>query len=341
MKYYNIKVIALLIVLLAAAAGATALLVGRYVARGMLVAIIALVAAGLLLRLVRRPFDMLAAFVSAVKMNDTSARFDTDNHDDEIDRIAHGMNSITSLLSKNRQELETRKLYYDRILRVMTHEMRNSITPIQALSSAIVEQPAEYGREEIEGALALIKGQSDNISRFLDSYHALTHIPYPEKSVFDGTVFMSKLKKTISTIAAKYPGCDRCVSMTVATGVKVYADEGLITQALTNLVKNALDSVESVSRAGKDGYAPRVSVSLISREDNTMITIEDNGAGLADKIAKDPFQPFVTTKPGGSGIGMFISRQIIMMHGGKVRLFNNPGKGLAISILIPSIPTDK
>lgn len=293
----------------------------------------------MIIRLVRKPIGMLSAFVSAVSVNDTSTKFDTEYHDEEIDRIARGMNSLTSMFSKSRQELETRKLYYDRILKVMTHEMRNSITPIQSLSSAITDHPSEYDDAETKEAFSLIRSQSENIIRFLDSYHALTHIPQPEKSVIDGISFISRLKQTVTAIAARYPGGNDCVSFTIATGATLYGDEGLLTQALTNLIKNAIESTVSSAREKREksdtGYTPQVSVVLTSKDERTIITIEDNGNGLADKIARDPFQPFVSTKKSGSGIGMFISRQIIIMHGGKISLYNNPGKGVMIKILIP------
>ena len=107
----------------------------------------------------------------------------------------------------------------------------------------------------------------------------------------------------------------------------------MMNQAVTNLLKNA---VEATTIKNKDyGHKPEVKVTVTTSENESCIIIEDNGPGLSPELATNPFQPFFSTKPDGNGIGMFLSRQTVRLHGGEIRLHNNPGKGLHIRISLP------
>lgn len=288
--------------------------------------------------LLSRLIGVMASFVRGLEMNDMSMRFEADDSDSELSEMVRSMNRITSMYVINRRELETRKLYYDRILRVMTHEMRNSIAPIVALSSDIQANPDKYGENEMMEAVSIIKDQSEGIKKFLDSYYALTHLPTPERERIDAVKFFNRLSKTVSCIETSLFPETSVISYNIGNGSTLSVDEKLMAQVLTNLIKNSLEAVRAKSdRCHGDGkaYSPEVRVNVLLSGADTLVTVEDNGPGLSPVIAENPFCPFMSTKKEGSGIGMFLSRQIVRMHGGEIKILNRPDKGLAVHICIP------
>lgn len=338
MKYFRLKVAITTLLIALCSAAVTILFYNGQTALGLLISlalpVLYLINRGLLSRLI----GMMSSFVSGLEMNDTSMRFEADSHDSELSDMVRSMNRITAIYLTNRRELETRKLYYDRILRVMTHEMRNSIAPIVALSADIETNPDKYGKNETLEAIGIIRNQSEGVKKFLDSYHALTHLPSPEQEEIDAVKFFNKLSITVSQIENLiFPG-NGVLTYSIANGVTLFADDKLLTQALINHIKNSLEAVKEKSDRFFDSgisYHPEVRINAFMRGDDTLISIEDNGPGLLPEIANNPFSPFLSTKSNGSGIGMFLSRQIIRMHGGEIKIINRTDKGLAVRINIP------
>lgn len=293
----------------------------------------------------------MTSFVRGLEMNDTSMRFEADRHDPELYEMVQSMNRITAMYVTNKRELETRKLYYDRILRVMTHEMRNSISPIVSLSQDLYEHPANYDSTASSEAIGIIRLQSESIKKFLDSYHALTHLPAPEQENIDASEFISKIRKSMEYLEENILSSKDIISYNVASGAVLFIDKGLLTQVLTNLLKNALEAVAEKRSSliqeqnlennkpkieiNADRYKPQISVTVTDTSDSSFITIEDNGCGFPQSIAANPFQPFFSTKENGNGIGLFLSRQIIRLHGGDIKIHNKTGKGITIHISLP------
>ncbi len=293
----------------------------------------------------------MSSFVRGLEMNDTSMRFEADSHDPEIYEMVQSMNRITAMYVRNKRELETRKLYYDRILRVMTHEMRNSISPIVSLSQDMHDHPENYDSNSGTEAIGIIRLQSESIKKFLDSYHALTHLPPPEQENIDASEFISRIRKSMEFLEESILSTKGIISYNVASGTVLFIDKNLITQVLTNLIKNALEAVESkrnsliqvqnsektISNTEKNdfSYKPQICVTVTDSSDSSNIIIEDNGNGLPQSIADNPFQPFFSTKENGNGIGLFLSRQIIRLHGGDVKIRNKVGKGIIIHLSLP------
>ena len=273
----------------------------------------------------------MSAFVASLEMNDTAVRFKFDRSDPELHEMSESMNRIIALYTGSRKDLETRKLYYDRILRVMTHEMRNAITPIVALSSDLSSNPDNYSDSEKAEVISLINTQSNDIKKFLDSYHTLTHLPAPEKSIVESSSFVDRLRTSIIPSIAKEAGVEGdIISFTIAQESKIFIDENLFTRLLHNLIKNSFEAVKM-----KDD--PKITISFTNTSFGSAITITDNGTGIPKTIMDNQFQPFMTTKPGGSGIGMFLSRQIARLHGGEMKIKNTSEKGTTISITLPGI----
>lgn len=344
MRHFKLKIFLLLISLVVVTAGATVVFVYDRISLGILISLLIPIIIIIHHNLIGRLICIMSSFVRGLEMNDVSMRFEADSNDTELFEMAQSMNRISSLYVKNKRELETRKLYYDRILRVMTHEMRNAIAPIVSLSADMYDNPDSYGKPEISEAVEIIKSQSEGIKRFLDSYHELTHLPAPEQEHVNATVFFNKISKTIACIEySLFPNAG-VVDYNIGSDITLNIDENLISQVLTNLIKNSLEAVKEkyISICNNNDntctsvYSPVVNVFVIRNAESVLITIEDNGYGLPREIAENPFQPFVTTKSNGSGIGLFLSRQIIRLHSGDIRLHNNPGKGLSIHITLPA-----
>lgn len=288
---------------------------GRY-APAILSMIPAVISVVLLWRLVHRLIRSMSDFMSALDMNDTTIRF-AESQDPDINRMSQTMRRIMAIYSSSRLELETRKLYYDRILRIMTHEMRNAITPIVSLSADMKRNPDRYKGEDLNEALSLISDESQSIRRFLDSYYELTHLPKPEIEAIDVMDFFSGIRRSFA-IYLSDKGLDTdIIDYTIPVDMQLQADMDLLGRLVTNVLRNAIDAVASVP-------SPRIHVDVSVSEGRPYISVEDNGCGIPAEMMPNLFQPFFTTKPGGSGIGLCLSRQIARLHGGDFTITSTP-----------------
>lgn len=261
----------------------------------------------------------MSDFMDALDMNDTTIRF-AESHDPDINRMSQNMRRIMAIYSSDRLELETRKLYYDRILRIMTHEMRNAITPIVSLSTDMKRNPDRYKSEELNEAVSLISDESQSIRRFLDSYYELTHLPKPEIETIDVMDFFSGIRKSFA-LCLSDKGLDTdIIDYTIPVDMQLQADRDLLGRLVTNVLRNAIDAVASVP-------SPHIHLDVSVSEGHPYISVEDNGCGIPAEMMPNLFQPFFTTKPGGSGIGLCLSRQIARLHGGDFTITSTPFHG--------------
>lgn len=309
------------------AAGALVFRSGN-VAPGILICGAVLVSVYALWRLVCRLIGLMSSFASALEMGDTSVRICVGEDDARLREMSASANRIIERYRSNCLELETRKLYYDRILNVMTHEMRNAITPVIALSSDMAANPDRYSREEVKDAIEIIKTESEGIKRFLDAYYQLTHLPEPELAPLTAREFIHMVKARMSPELAGRGLSDTVIEYQVAGNLMLNIDSDLMRQAVGNLLRNSLDAVVQSNE-------PHVSVVVSATEGHPFIRIEDNGTGIADEARPYLFQPFYSTKPCGSGIGLFLSRQIARLHGGELRLVTGAGRGVCAILTLP------
>lgn len=273
----------------------------------------------LLWRLVRRVIRSMSDFMDALDMNDTTIRF-AESHDPDINRMSNTMRRIMAVYSSSRMELETRKLYYDRILRIMTHELRNAITPIVSLSADMKRNPDRYKGENLNEAVSLISDESQSIRRFLDSYYELTHLPKPNIETLDVMEFFTGIRKSFAIYLTDNGLDSAIINYTIPIDMQLRADRDLLGRLVTNVLRNAVQAVAGVSE-------PYIHVEVSVSDGQPFISIEDNGCGIPAEIMPNLFQPFFTTKPGGSGIGLCLSRQIARLHGGDFTISSTPGHG--------------
>lgn len=223
----------------------------------------------------------------------------------------YALNDINSELDD--KEIES----WIRLTRVLTHEIMNSITPITSLSETLLSLH-KNANKDIRNGLEVISSTGKGLIDFVESYRKFTHLPTPQPSLFYAAGLAERIKQLTQ--------CNNTLSGTpIIISIEphdliIHADEKLITQVMLNLVKNAMQSIGNAADGliQIKGYCnPDESVSL---------EIMDNGPGISPEMADHIFIPFFTTKEGGSGIGLSISRQIMRLHGGTLSLKSSPLK---------------
>ena len=192
-----------------------------------------------------------------------------------------------------------------KLIRVLTHEIMNTITPIVSLSEVMLTQ-AEGGRK---ADLEVINRTSKEFVRFVENYRKFTHVPTPVPQLFYIKPFLERMARLAEQ--RMKPGCTVGVDVS-PEDLLVYADEGLIGRVVSNLLKNAVEAV------GGDGS---VSVRAYTGDDDKVVVdVTDDGEPIPDDVAAHVFVPFFTTKKDGSGVGLSISRQIMRVSNGTIQL---------------------
>ncbi len=326
MNHFSHKIF-LLLFCIPASAGVAGWLFARGIwAPGMLCLIGTFISAIILLGLIGKLKNILSTFLLALEAADTTISFKIKG-DRELEKISETMDNIAGKYGSAIRDLKTKKLYYDRILRVMTHEIRNDLSPIISLSGEMAENPSNFSSEEMGEALGLIYSQSLDLKRFLDSYYELTHIPEPVIRKVNINSFMKELsaKHAVSDIARSLP--ENTLRFISPVEMEAYFDPALVSRALGNLIRNALEAVT-------DNGNPKVVVTASVSNDDLFFTIKDNGTGFSETADANLFLPFFSTKQGGSGIGLFLSRQIARLHKGDISIATLPGKGTTITMTL-------
>lgn len=202
-----------------------------------------------------------------------------------------------------------------KLIRVLTHEIMNTITPITSLSQSLLQQARGEQREGLE----VINKTGTELMAFVENYRRFTHVPQPQPRLFYAKPFLERM----ATLA----DADGKVGVSVEPAdLLVYADEGLMGRVVTNLLKNAKEAVACAQdEEGRgDGNPQRDSKVWIEAytgdDDSVVIDICDDAALIAPDVAQHVFVPFFTTKQGGSGIGLPLSRQIMRVSGGTLEL---------------------
>lgn len=218
------------------------------------------------------------------------------------------LNRIKWLVERRRQQNEEES--WTKLIRVLTHEIMNTVSPIASLSDALsryVDIPEERREADIKAGLETIASSSKDLIHFVESYRELAGVARPVKK---GLMVHSLVRKAIELTSEQ---CSKAGALCVYSGPEdllLYADESQISRILINIIKNAV-------QAG----ATRIEIAAeLDMSDNTLIHITNNGAPISQEAQEQIFIPFFTTKKDGSGIGLSLSRQIMRAHNGSLDL---------------------
>lgn len=266
----------------------------------------------ILVRNMEKTDRQLESFFSAVNSNDFNVHFPEKDGDKRLNGLFREMNRIMKHFEENQAELEERRLYCESIIRVLTHEIRNSITPIASLSADLINYSGEYGEKGIIDGLQTINRQACQLNTFLNAYHRLTHLPDPARETVKIRLLFDKLKQLLSS----EPG-SRNICYISPERMEMLLDRNLITLALINLIRNAL-------QATANHTAPQITVEAGRGVASSFIQVTDNGSGIPQNRLDDIFIPFYSTGKDGSGIGLPLSRRIMQLHGGELHANSDP-----------------
>ena len=222
------------------------------------------------------------------------------------------------------------------LVKVLTHEIMNSITPVTSLADTAVDlvndvlertpagSPTRAELEDLRDAVQTVARRSDGLMQFVNSYRQLTRLGPPEKK----RVHIGELFDSVSRLAAaEWPQAETVLTTSAEPPeLDVYADRDLLEPVLLNLLRNAWHASQHV-----DHPDIRLSGGL-TRRGNVVIEVADNGPGVPDDIASKIFVPFFTTKEGGSGVGLALARQVMTAHGGFIRLQESDGNGARFTL---------
>jgi two-component system nitrogen regulation sensor histidine kinase NtrY len=227
---------------------------------------------------------------------------------------------VISDLSQTLREEE--RLAWKRLIRVLGHELNNSLAPIHSMAGTLAslltrEPPPDDWKEDVQQGLEVIGNRSEALIRFMAAYARLARLPPPRRAPFE----LASLIRRTATLETRLP-----VYVEKGPEVTIEADADQIEQLLINLIRNAVDA--SLPTTGGVGVGWRLDGA------NVEVRVEDEGPGLSN--TENLFVPFYTTKPGGTGIGLALSRQIAEAHGGTLTLENRtPEPGCEALLRLP------
>ena len=234
--------------------------------------------------------------------------------------VLHGDHLRILALNDIHNELDEKEIdSWTKLTKVLTHEIMNSVTPITSLSKTLLQLAKDenkINRDELQGGLQTICATSQSLMAFVESYRQFTHIPSPIPELFYVKDFT---KRMISLARHQYPNSNiTFLTEITPDDLILYADENLISQVMTNLLKNAVQAIESENKDKKEKYI-RIHA-YCNEEEAVVIEITNNGPPIPPDIENHIFVPFFTTREKGSGVGLSISRQIMRLSGGSLTL---------------------
>ena len=282
----------------------------------LLVVAVALVAAALAtIHTRRKAIRKVGYMMDALEDGELNFRFKDSN------RFNRTLNRIRTIFEKQRQAHEQDS--WTKLIRVLTHEIMNTVSPIASLSDALSKSMDADGHSELDvkAGLDTISDSSKNLIKFVETYRQLSGVAKPIRKAIDLQELMDGVIGLNSEFTASCGAT--CVYRPEEPDLMIYADEGQISQILINLIKNAL-------QAG----AKHIDISArMGKEDEVIVQVTNDGEPIPVSAQEQIFIPFYTTKKEGSGIGLSISRQIMRNHNGSIELVHSNEKETAFKLV--------
>ncbi len=249
-----------------------------------------------------------------------------------------GTRYILASLQDMRGEMEEIELdAWQNLIRVLTHEIVNSITPIASLASTanklLINSRSKSGKnghemepvlDDVQTAVRTIESRSEGLLRFVNSYRTLTHVPIPKLRLFPISTLFARVEQLVMP-SVNENGISLATSVQPES-LELTADPDLLEQVLLNLLVNSIQAIDKKP----DGQI-RLSARL-EEKGRITISVEDNGPGIPKEIQEKIFIPFFTTRETGSGIGLSLSRQILHLHHALISVYSDPGEQTVFTI---------
>jgi two-component system, NtrC family, nitrogen regulation sensor histidine kinase NtrY len=265
-----------------------------------------------------------------LNLNDSQARWLLRRSSFRQNGVPHSL-IVLSDVSRALREEERRA--WQRLIRVLGHELSNSLAPIKSIAGSLNARVAatpmdSQVRSDLHRGLEIIEARSASLQRFLEAYRKLAQMPAPVLR-----------EVALAPLIVRAASLETRIKVRVVQGPEVafQADPDQLEQMLINLVRNAADAMLEVPTSPEQDAA-KVTVRWDVNPNEVIMAVEDEGPGLMNPA--NVFTPFYTTKPNGSGVGLVLSRQIVEAHGGRIEIGNRPvGRGCSVKVVLPRSPS--
>ena len=245
-----------------------------------------------------------------ISCGDTALSFRSKYRNAQLEELTDELREAMRMYKKRTMEANEIESW-QKLIRVMGHEIMNSITPIISLSETLSTREVEYS--QMQKGMQVIHKRSKGLLEFVENYRRITRIPAPIKE----KVCLADL---FNCIAELIPN-DYISFVQPAPQISIKIDRNQIEQVLINIIKNAIEACEYID-------SPKIQIeSFVSNSGTVSILVSDNGPGILPDVMDKIFIPFFTTKEHGSGIGLSLCKQIMLLHGGNIVASSIPNKG--------------
>lgn len=214
-----------------------------------------------------------------------------------------------------------------KLIRILTHEIMNSVTSVSSLSSTALHLSYELPSAELTEALLSIHKRSTGMLGFVDDYRRLTSVPAPRKQWFS---LLELAKEQTTILKAEMDKYNIIPEFRGSEKLQVNADPAQVAQVVINVLLNAFHAMEKTG-------TPELVITVEKTGSLTTLSIEDNGKGITPEEMNQVFIPFYSTREGGSGIGLSLCRQIMRNHGGSISLRSQAGKGSIFTLTFTEV----
>ena len=279
----------------------------------VIVAIVAAVFATVRTR--RKDIKKVAYMMDALEDGELNFRFQDKN------KFNRTLNRLRTIFEKQRQAHEQDS--WTKLIRVLTHEIMNTVSPIASLSDALSKSMDESGHSELDlkAGLDTISDSSNNLIKFVETYRQLSGVARPVRRAIE----LQKLMDSVIALNSEFTAsCGAvCTYRPEEPDLMIYADEGQISQIFINLIKNALQAGAKNIVIGA-GMGP---------DDEVIVRVANDGEPIPASAQEQIFIPFYTTKKEGSGIGLSLARQIMRQHNGSIDLIRSDARQTSFELI--------
>lgn len=316
----------------------------RAIILGTIALFIALGLIGALVHYLNSYNRKIQLFLDSIADNESMLYFPENTGSREQRHLRASFNRIYALMTEHKKSEFERQLHqkeyesWEKLMRVLTHEIMNSITPIVSLSETLLSYFQNKGASKLAQdltdptigktirGLETIKSQGQNLLYFTESYRQFSGLKRPASSLFSLTNLIQHIQTLYQEDLLR-----QHIILSVdlfQPEISIHADKQMLSQVLINLLRNAI-------QAFTDQPDKKIEIAVSRTKRTLFIKVMDNGPGIPSNLMEDIFIPFFTTKTKGTGIGLSLSRQIIRIHGGELSVTSQPYRETTFTISLP------